>query len=549
MERGAASYVPCLVTSRVTRRCGRPRPGARYTAGAPTPLPSAEALARNENFPGAQCDDGRRSDGYDHRMIETRIDGVSAKIMIRGTSIVGASRDSPCLSRLVCHGAVRSLVSLSLLALAGCSSPAGPDCLCGPFADNISGSLSGLVGSGLTLSTGNDYSGPTANGTNVLLGITDFNSSYNVTVQKQPTNPAQTCTVANGSGSAGESNVTGVSVTCTTNPARFAYVVNSRSDNISAFTVDAASGALTPIPGSPFPTGQNPVALAIDASNTFLYVANQTDATLSAFSIDRTSGVLTAVAGSPFATGSGPAAVAINPFNSVVYVSNSAANSVSIYSMTAGSGALTAAAGSPFATGGAPGATTVDPLGNVVFVANSGVATVSVFQVGSDTLTAATGSPVTVGLGPRALAVDTSDQYLYVANSESNTISVFSGAGAAELESVGGMPIQTGSTPSSIAVAPLDNFLYVANSGSSNISVFTVGAEGTLTATAGSPFSSEIQPSSVTLDPTGSFLYVTSAGSGTVTVYKVDGTDGVLTQITGSTVSVGMSPAAMLVTN
>ena len=129
------------------------------------------------------------------------------------------------------------------------------------------------MGSGVTLSTGNDYSG----------------------------------------------------VTCTTNPARFAYVANSGSDDLSAFTVDAASGALTPIPGSPFPTGQNPVALAIDASNTFLYVVNQTDATLSAFTIDRTSGVLTAVAGSPFATGSGPAAVAINPFKSVVYVTNRAA--------------------------------------------------------------------------------------------------------------------------------------------------------------------------------------------------------------------------------
>jgi hypothetical protein len=129
--------------------------------------------------------------------------------------------------------------------LAGCSSPAGPDCLCGPYEADVSGSLSGLVGSGLTLSTGNYFSGPTANAPNVLLGTTEFNSSYNVTVQKQPTNPTQICTVANGNGTAGTSNVSGVSVTCTTNPARFAYVANSGSGNLSAFTVDAASGALT----------------------------------------------------------------------------------------------------------------------------------------------------------------------------------------------------------------------------------------------------------------------------------------------------------------
>jgi 6-phosphogluconolactonase len=44
---------------------------------------------------------------------------------------------------------------------------------------------------------------------------------------------------------------------------RFAYVVNSGSDTVSVYTIDATSGALSPIGGSPFATGTQPTAIAI----------------------------------------------------------------------------------------------------------------------------------------------------------------------------------------------------------------------------------------------------------------------------------------------
>ena len=49
-------------------------------------------------------------------------------------------------------------------------------------------------------------------------------TAYNITVGTQPTNPSQTCVVANGMGTLGNSNVTNIMVTCTTHPARFVYV-------------------------------------------------------------------------------------------------------------------------------------------------------------------------------------------------------------------------------------------------------------------------------------------------------------------------------------
>ena len=87
---------------------------------------------------------------------------------------------------------------------------------------SIGGTVTGLAGAGLTLR--NNGSGDLAIGAN---GSFSFASSlatgatYNVTVLTQPTNPIQTCGVANGNGVVGTANVTGVSVTCVTQGIEF----------------------------------------------------------------------------------------------------------------------------------------------------------------------------------------------------------------------------------------------------------------------------------------------------------------------------------------
>jgi hypothetical protein len=81
----------------------------------------------------------------------------------------------------------------------------------------IGGTISGLSGSGLVLQNNG------GNNLTVASGATSFTfsnpipagSTYNVTVLTQPSNPAQTCVVTNGSGTA-NGNVTNVQVTCTT---------------------------------------------------------------------------------------------------------------------------------------------------------------------------------------------------------------------------------------------------------------------------------------------------------------------------------------------
>ena len=79
-------------------------------------------------------------------------------------------------------------------------------------------------------------------------------------------------------------------------------VVNVGYDGgLAAYSIDAASGALTAVPGSPFGVGGVPNSVAIDASGRFLIVSIFPlggGSRLAVFSIDPGTGALTSVPGS-----------------------------------------------------------------------------------------------------------------------------------------------------------------------------------------------------------------------------------------------------------
>jgi hypothetical protein len=82
----------------------------------------------------------------------------------------------------------------------------------GPFS--IGGTIIGLTGSGLVLQdNGGDDLTITGTGTILFSFKTPVSGLYNVTVKTAPTNPAQTCSVLNASGTAA-AKVTNVQVTC-----------------------------------------------------------------------------------------------------------------------------------------------------------------------------------------------------------------------------------------------------------------------------------------------------------------------------------------------
>src|SRR5260221_6836606 len=150
--------------------------------------------------------------------------------------------------------------------------------------------------------------------------------------------------------------------------AQFAYVVNALSSSVSAYSI-GSNGALPHVPGSPFPAGQNPGSVAVDPTGKFAYVVNGSNnvssfGAVSAFSIG-SNGALTPVPGSPFPAGLGSESLAVDPTGKFAYVTNlssftSGFGAVSAFSIGS-NGALTPVPGSPFATGSAPPSVAVNP--------------------------------------------------------------------------------------------------------------------------------------------------------------------------------------------
>src|ERR1700677_5043652 len=235
---------------------------------------------------------------------------LAAPILLRGSEKMTFRRALPLF--------------LMAAALASCNNSSSECTTCAPKLVDLQGSVTGLVGFRLTLQNGSTVlsvplNGPDANG-NQTFGTAAPNTAYNLTVITQPTSPSQTCVVANGMGTTGTGDVTNIAASCTTNPPRFLYVANRGSGDVSGYTIDPASGSLTPIPGSLFASGSNPVAIAVDPTGAYVYVVNQLSANISAYTINRTTGALTAAGAAPIGTGSSPTSVAIDPSSSYVYV-------------------------------------------------------------------------------------------------------------------------------------------------------------------------------------------------------------------------------------
>jgi hypothetical protein len=113
-----------------------------------------------------------------------------------------------------------SLASLSLVLCAACGDnlPPGPaGSTDTPSPVTIGGSLTGLEGAGLVLtSNGVDELAVTGNGAFAFPTTRVRGATYAVAVKHQPSGPTQVCSVTNGTGAAGDTDVTNVQVSCRT---------------------------------------------------------------------------------------------------------------------------------------------------------------------------------------------------------------------------------------------------------------------------------------------------------------------------------------------
>jgi len=270
----------------------------------------------------------------------------------------------------------------------------------------------------------------------------------------------------------------------------FVYVTDPQNSQIDGFAVNNSTGALSPLPGSPFPL-PSPFGLpglvagmVADSQGKFLYVAN---GSINAFSINAATGALTSIASPPITSGGG-LEVTIDPFGKFLYSIDG--SQISAFTIDSNTGVLTAVAGSPFAlpvTGVDATVLTVDSTGHFVYVIANGI------------------------------PIGGSNNYVL-------GFSIDTASGG--LTPIAGSP----SFPtllSPFAIAASGGFLY-ANS-PAGILVFSITpATGVLTEIAGSPFATHLAFNGMVLSADGKLLYESGA-AGEIDMSVIDPTSGAVT--------------------
>jgi 6-phosphogluconolactonase len=184
----------------------------------------------------------------------------------------------------------------------------------GEYAINSDGTLSEVTGSpvSITFVAGTDTSNlsvqniavaPNSSYVFVTLGQLGvvpmpFNTSGSLSANTQIIGPKATSGIAN--------QDLGLAVNSTSS----ALFVGETNVGVRVFTIGTSS--FTEISGSPFAAGGQPRSLTIDGTGGYLYVANATDNSISGYSV-LASGALTPLSGSPFSSvGTQPFALALD---------------------------------------------------------------------------------------------------------------------------------------------------------------------------------------------------------------------------------------------
>jgi 6-phosphogluconolactonase (cycloisomerase 2 family) len=264
-----------------------------------------------------------------------------------------------------------------------------------------------------------------------IAGTSDKKYVY---VVNSGSNDVSAFTVDSGTGAL--ATVPGSPIVTGTNPRALAffettylYVANAGSDTVSAYQIDQNTGLPKPLSPISYATGAGPVAMAIDPYPGFLYVANTgSSSNISAFRIYDATGSLTPIAGSPFPSGSSVSslALAFGAGGAFLYAADANGGAAAIYgfSIDGTTGALISRGGFPY------------PLPSCKFIVADQTGAYLYATTGTDilgysidattgALTALPGFPITVGADVRSVSIDPTNQFLYVANGSAGTVTSY----------------------------------------------------------------------------------------------------------------------------
>jgi 6-phosphogluconolactonase len=315
------------------------------------------------------------------------------------------------------------------------------------------------------------------------------------------------------------------------------YSLTDASKKISVWGIDAQTGGLEAVVGSPFDLAREATGIAADPSGRFLYLPTYEE-TIIGLAIKAKTGVPAEISGSPFPVPEGSLQLAVAPSGRFLYSVNTYAWSVSVHSISAATGALTEIGAE--GTAAYPLSFAMDPLGRFLYLNNTSDFNVYDYAIDSATgmLTPLLGSPFDLGGWSCALAIDPLGRFLYVwtALETGYVIRAFAIDAATGVLTLEPGMVMPGGEITLGAFAPSGRFVYSPrNDVVGEVAVFAVDeSTGALTEIAGSPFFAGQEAESVAIDPTGKFLYVTDRIMRKIVGFSIDADSGALTALPGS---------------
>lgn len=347
------------------------------------------------------------------------------------------------------------------------------------------------------------------------------------------------------SNSAGNTSGT-VSIRTLFGPPKYAYIAHYGSNNISMYTINSTTGALTA--NGSVASGTNTRDIVIDPTGKFLYSADMGTDNIRLHTINQTTGTLGAGT-SILATVTDPQSIAMHPTGKFLYVAGKTSSLVKAYSINTTDGTLTYL--SSAATGSNILWMRIHHNGKFAYAIHSDTITtalnvIHVYTIDQNTgALTSTGTTYLTGNDPRSTEIHISGNYLYTAVFNANTIRTYT------IDQTTGAlsnPVDKSTAMSSYSIAlhPSGNYAYLVGGGTS-VQIYTIN-----TATGGLTLLNTVSNGAnagnrITVDSSGYFVYSTAWAS-VYSNYIVNQTTGDLGSAVLDTSTGGTNPNMIVTT-
>jgi 6-phosphogluconolactonase (cycloisomerase 2 family) len=324
-----------------------------------------------------------------------------------------------------------------------------------------------------------------------------------------------------------------------------AWAVDEETNRTRVLAVDPETGSLTEGGVDRGRPGPQNVSLAYgefpaNRRNSNLYVVNSDSDDVTVYAIDAATGQVDDGGALAATTGTTPLDIAFDPLGRFAFTVDSESDSITVFAVGS-DGSLTDNLTLFSAPNSEPTSVAVDPSGRYVYTTMK--AWENLLQLTIDE-TGTLSTPITreIGTNPEAVTIDPSGLFLYVVD-RGDGATTFGSVSIFSLDPTDGTPTEVtpagevSDAPTTLAFAPGGARAYVTASDAGTALPFDVAEDGTLSFIAPAT-SAGTEPNDIVISPDGAFAFVAeleSGGSGSVLVYDVDPSTGTLfDSITGA---------------